>query len=302
MKPAVSDSCDWRVIEAAIAEATGEPCHETRRSAVAGGCINRAYRIADRHGRNYFVKLNSRSRSAMFASEAAGLRALAQAGGPRVPRPLATGVAGEAAFLVLEYLDLRPGDSRSGARLGAALAHLHRHTSERFGWDRDNTIGATAQSNAWCADWVEFWRTRRLGPQMALAERAAGPAFPGAAGERLLDSIGVLFEAFDPVASLVHGDLWAGNQARDAHGDPVVYDPAVYFGDRETDIAMSELFGGYPESFYAAYNDAWPLDSGYRVRRHLYNLYHVLNHYNLFGGGYLAQARAMIDTLLAECA
>jgi len=300
-EPAMSNASRWLTIEAAIVAATGEPLHAAQRSALAGGCINRAYRIADRSGRSYFVKLNARDRSAMFEAEAAGLRELANAGGPRVPRPLSAGVAGDAAFLVLEYLDLYRGDSRSGARLGAALARLHHHIKRRFGWDRDNTIGATPQPNEWCAEWVEFWRTRRLGPQIAVAERSAGRAFPSAASRRLLGSIEVFFQGYDPVASLLHGDLWAGNQGRDAHGDPVIYDPAVYFGDRETDIAMSELFGGFPESFYAAYRDAWPLDPGYPVRRRLYNLYHVLNHYNLFGGAYLAQASSMIDALLVEC-
>jgi len=297
----MTDMPHWPDLEAAIAAATGEPLGATRRVALSGGCIHRAYRISDHGGRHYFVKLNRGDGAAMFAAEMAGLRELEQAHGPRVPRPLATGVAGGVAFLALAYLDLSPGDDRSAARLGAELARLHHRTRRRFGWDRDNTIGATPQSNACCDEWTEFWRTRRLAPQFAWAEQRAGGAFPRTRCDRLLDSIGDFFAGYEPVASLVHGDLWCGNQACDAHGHPVIFDPAVYFGDRETDIAMSELFGGFPERFYAAYDDAWPLDPGYRVRRRLYNLYHVLNHYNLFGGGYLAQARSMIDALLAEC-
>jgi fructosamine-3-kinase len=121
-----------------------------------------------------------------------------------------------------------------------------------------------------------------------------------ARGERLLEALPALLERHRPPASLLHGDLWSGNYAYTRDGEPAIFDPATYYGDRETDLAMTELFGGFPREFYAAYQSAWPLDAGYATRKRLYNLYHVLNHFNLFGGGYLAQAQGLIDGLLSE--
>ena len=187
---------------------------------------------------------------------------------------------------------------RCGAR--PALAQLHRTTAEAYGWHRDNTIGTTPQDNARTEDWAAFFRDRRIAPQLALAARNGHGGRLQRAGERLLAAMPLLLAGHAPVASLLHGDLWSGNAARLASGEPVIFDPAVYFGDRETDLAMTELFGGFPAAFHAAYRAAWPIDAGYPVRRTLYNLYHVLNHLNLFGGGYGAQAEAMIGQLLAE--
>jgi len=169
------------------------------------------------------------------------------------------------------------------------LAAAHRKAGPRFGWPRDNYIGATPQENAPCAGWAEFWRHRRLEPQLALANRN---------GYRVeAPPVWRLLEGHEPVASLLHGDLWSGNAGFLADGAPVVFDPAVYYGDREADLAMTELFGGFAEEFYAAYSEAWPLDEGYKLRKQLYNLYHLLNHLNLFGGGYLGQVRATLGLL-----
>jgi fructosamine-3-kinase len=181
--------------------------------------------------------------------------------------------------------------------LGRALAALHRVTAHEHGWSRDNTIGATPQANAPCGDWAEFWRERRLGFQLRLA---AANGHRLAQGERLMEKLPAFFSGYRPAPSLLHGDLWAGNAAATAAGEPVVFDPAVYYGDREADMAMTELFGGFPRSFYEAYGSEYPLDAGYAVRRDLYNLYHVLNHLNLFGGGYRSQAERMIGQLLAR--
>jgi fructosamine-3-kinase len=171
----------------------------------------------------------------------------------------------------------------------------------RFGWDRDNTIGSTPQLNEPSVDWVTFWRERRLGYQLELAARNGYRGRLKQRGERLLDGLGALLD-HNPVPSLLHGDLWGGNLGYDEAGEPVIFDPACYFGDREADLAMTELFGGFGRRFWAAYQEAWPLSEGYPVRKHLYNLYHVINHLNLFGGGYLSQAESMIDRLLAEIA
>jgi protein-ribulosamine 3-kinase len=206
-------------------------------------------------------------------------------------------VAEGRAWLVLEYLPL--GSRGSGADLGRRLAAMHRHTAPSYGWTRDNTIGSTPQDNTRMDDWIGFFRERRLRPQYDLAARHGAPCRVMDKGERLMAGLAGLFGGHRPAASLLHGDLWGGNHGYSA-GEPVIFDPAVYYGDREADLAMTELFGGYPADFYAAYREAWPLDPGYALRKTLYNLYHVLNHYNLFGGGYLGQAEHMTERLLAE--
>jgi fructosamine-3-kinase len=267
---------------------------------VAGGSINRCWRAADAQGRAFFVKLNRLSAADMFAAETEGLRDLRSVSAVRVPEPIACGVANGQAWLLLEYLDLQPGSAVTAGALGTALARQHRHTAERFGWRRDNTIGSTPQPNGWLSDWPGFWRERRLGFQLALAREHGYGGALGDRCERVIAALPKLFCGYKPVPSLLHGDLWGGNWAMTAEGEPVIYDPAVYYGDREADLAMTELFGGFPREFYVAYGHAWPLDAGYRIRRDIYNLYHILNHLNLFGGGYLHQAVSLMDRLLAE--
>jgi fructosamine-3-kinase len=232
-------------------------------------------------------------------AEADGLARLAAAGVIRVPRVLGQGASATEAWLELEWFDLQPADAASDARMGAALARLHAVTGDRFGLERDNAIGAAPQPNAPTGDWMAFWRERRIGFQL---ERAAANGHAGrlqARGGRLLERIPAFFAGYAPVPSLLHGDLWAGNRGMLGDGTPVVFDPAVYFGDREADVAMTRLFGGFGPCFYAAYATEWPLDAGVAVRSDLYNLYHALNHLNLFGGSYLAMAESMIDRLLA---
>jgi fructosamine-3-kinase len=235
----------------------------------------------------------------MFEAEEQGLREMAATGTIRVPAPVCSGAAGGQAYLVLEYLELGGSRGDGPAKAGRQLAEMHRHTRDRFGWDRDNTIGSTPQHNGSDTDWVRFWRDQRLGFQLELAGRNGHGGELQRRGEALLERFGALID-HDPMPSLIHGDLWGGNIAYAADGDPVVFDPAVYYADREADLAMTELFGSFGGRFYAAYEEAWPLDPGYGVRKTLYNLYHVLNHLNLFGAGYLGQARRMIDRLLAE--
>lgn len=290
---------DWTEVAAAIAQATGEPFRARSSRALGGGCINAAALLED-GGRRYFVKLNEAARYEMFAAEAAGLEELARAGAVRVPRPVCHGTTGDRAFLVLEHLDLAPASGETQERLGRALAAQHRVTRPRFGWERDNTIGSTPQPNRPREGWIEFWREQRLGVQLELAARNGYGGVLIAKGERLSERLGALFGTYRPAASLLHGDLWSGNVGATREGEPVIFDPAVYFGDREADLAMTELFGGFSPRFYGAYREAWPLEAGYELRRVLYNLYHVLNHLNLFGGGYLGQAERMLDRLLAE--
>ncbi len=287
----------WDDIAAAIGDATGEAFRPESQSSIGGGCINQAYRLSG-GGRDYFVKLNSASGLDMFEAEAAGLGEMAAADAIRVPRPVTAGVSGNSAYLVMEYIAM--GGRGSAAAMGEQLAALHRTTRPQFGWDRDNTIGSTPQINTPADDWVAFWRERRLGFQLDLAGRRGIGSRALDRGRRLMADLDAFFSDHSPEASLLHGDLWGGNAASDDTGNPVIFDPATYYGDREADIAMTELFGGFGAGFKRAYNDAWPLDAGYATRKTLYNLYHILNHYNLFGGGYGSQAEGMIDRLLAE--
>lgn len=287
----------WSQIAHSIAAAEGQGFEIASRRAVGGGCINETYLI-EGGGRRYFVKLHRAPMLPMFEAEAEGLQAILATGAIRAPRPVCLGGAGAHSFLVLEYIEL--GGRGAPARFGERLARMHRYTQPRYGWHRDNTIGSTPQPNGELEDWVAFWRERRLGFQLRLAaDRGAGGRLLDL-GERLMEALPAFFTDYRPAASLLHGDLWGGNWSYDPAGEPVIYDPAVYFGDRETDLAMTELFGGPGEDFYAAYRAAWPLDPGYATRKHLYNLYHILNHYNLFGGGYAAQAERMSERLLAE--
>jgi len=248
-------------------------------------------------GRKYFAKVNERAQLDNFAAEADGLAALAAAGA-RVPSPLCRGEEGSEAFLVLEYLEMR--GSGDYAALGRALAHVHSIRGEFFGWRRDNYIGRTPQLNRRSASWGDFWRHSRLLPQLDLARKNGLGAGLLEKGEKLAEAVPRLLSGHSPAASLLHGDLWGGNVGFLASGAPVLFDPAVYWGDRETDLAMTELFGGFPRDFYSAYAEIAPLDRGYAARKTLYNVYHVLNHANLFGGGYAPQAERMIDQLLAQ--
>ena len=292
-----------RTLARAISDATEVPFEAASSEPVGGGCIHTALAISggtSEGTKRYFAKVNESSAAAMFAAEAEGLAAIREAKAVRVPAEIARGDDGERAWLVLEWLDLVPLSPASAARLGSALAAQHGIPREKFGWARDNFIGASPQLNGWSDEWLPFWRDKRLAAQLRLAAHNRLPSRMIDRGERLAADCEALFRHHRPVKSLLHGDLWGGNAAALADGTPVVFDPAVYVGDREADLAMTELFGGFPKDFHAAYAAAFPLGDGYTVRRDLYNLYHVLNHANLFAGGYVRQAEQSIERLLAE--
>jgi fructosamine-3-kinase len=289
---------DWTTITAEIAAAGAHPFAPDPPRSVGGGCINSAYVLRD-GDRSYFVKVNRADLLSMFEAEAAGLGEMAATRTIRVPIPLCTGVAGKHAYIVMEDVPMGGRAGGGAARAGRQLAAMHRSDRPDFGWDRDNTIGSTPQPNSPDPDWLAFWRERRLGFQLQLAAHRGYGGRLQSLGERLLADFPSLID-HDPRPSLLHGDLWGGNLGFDQQREPVIFDPAVYYGDREADLAMTELFGGFGADFYAAYDEAWPLDRGYRVRKTLYNLYHILNHLNLFGGGYLGQAEGMMERLLAE--
>ncbi len=287
---------DWSVINRALRAAGRRVGDDARPRPVGGGDISAAWRLDAADG-PVFLKTGPASSYEMFSAEAEGLAELAAADAIRVPEVVAFGVAGDTAYAAFEWLDFgRPGPDTE-RKLGERLAALHRTTRQRFGWHRDNTIGLTPQPNDRTDDWVTFLRDQRLGFQLRLA---ADNGYTGALqerGGRLLDRLGVYFEGYAPRASLLHGDLWGGNWGS-CDGEPVVFDPAVYYGDRESDLAMTRLFGGFGRAFYDAYEAAWPLAPGHRERNALYQLYHVLNHLNLFGSGYLGRARDLISKLL----
>ncbi len=280
-----------------ISRATGQLFQIKAQRSVSGGCINQAVQLSD-DDRAFFVKLNRADQLAMFEAERDGLQAMVASQSICVPKPLCCGAATGSAYIVMEWLDL--GSSLEGdswEKMGQQLATMHRYTSDKgYGWHRDNTIGATPQKNGWRDDWVDFWRDRRLGPQFSLAH-SKGAHFPQR--DELMNAIPRLLKGHAPPAALLHGDLWSGNAYITTAGEPVILDPATYYGDPEADLAMTELFGRLPSAFYTGYEAVSPIDAGYRRRKTLYNLYHILNHFNLFGGSYASQANSMIRQLLA---
>lgn len=263
---------------------------------VGGGDISSAWRI---HADNQpvFLKTGSAESYDMFLAEAEGLRELEKAGAIRVPKVLGCVASGNESMLALEWIDFEIAGGDTERKLGVQLAKQHHVCLDRFGWSRDNTIGATPQRNDWSDDWVKFFGEQRLGYQLDLAAKNGYRGELQIDGRTLLDNLGYFYSEYWPEASLLHGDLWGGNWAA-AGGEPVIFDPAVYYGDRESDIAMTRLFGGFGESFYEAYADAWPMASGHKERILLYQLYHVLNHLNLFGPGYLGRAQDIVRQLL----
>ncbi len=284
-------------LSAAISLASGKPFSIKASQDVCGGDISQAFHLSN-GAQHVFVKAQPAARRAMFEAEVEGLRELAAAKVIRVPHVICYGVVADQAYLALEYLAL---DAHGDAvQLGRQLAAQHRLSAPQFGGVCDNWIGATPQPNQRTDQWIDFWRDQRIGFQLRLAAENGYGGKLQQDGETLLTHLDAFFVGYTLVASLLHGDLWGGNHAYLADGTPVIFDPAAYFGDRECDLAMTELFGGFAPAFHAAYREAWPLDAGYAVRKTLYNLYHILNHANLFGGGYAAQAQRMISQLLAQ--
>jgi len=290
-----------RQVAAAIAAAGGGSPTDMEVTPIGRGNVALAYRIHSGE-RDYFLKTHDAARHFMFEAEAAALMEIAATNAIRVPLPLCFGVAEGRTYMALEWMDLHPLDAAAAPRMGRSLAALHRHTAAKFGWQRDNSIGATPQPNPRSSDWLAFWKVHRLGYQLKLAEERGYGGELQSLGQRLLEQCDGLFVGYAPVPSLLHGDLWIGNAGCDPAGTPVIYDPACYYGDREADLAMTSLFGGFPESFAAAYEESWPVDEGYGLRRDFYNLYHLLNHLNLFGHGYLARTESTMRRLLAALA
>ncbi len=289
---------DWPAIARHINQATDQQLTLSHPQPIGGGCINDAWKVCDQHQKYWFVKINKPCHVDMFAAEMEGLQEIIKTRAIRAPQPVCYGQSKSHAFLVMEYLSLR--GSPDGRLTGKQLAGMHQQNQSIFGWNRDNTIGSTPQKNTPDTNWANFWRVQRLEYQLNLALKKGFPHRHFDQGMILAEATSQFFTDYQPFASLLHGDLWGGNCSADHQGNPVIYDPATYYGDRETDLAMTELFGGFGMYFKASYHDILPIDPGYTTRKTLYNLYHILNHYNLFGGGYATQAATMIDSLLSE--
>lgn len=257
---------------------------------VSGGCIHRALRIRTKAGESYFLKQDPGENIDVFQREAEGLEALRLEGGPVVPEVYLVGKE----YLLLGDLQPAPRCKDFWKIFGRQLAVVHSQHNPRFGFDKDNYIGSNPQENNWMENGWDFFREKRLWNQIKWAN------------DRLLldtkeihqlENLTLRLPELVPAqpASLTHGDLWSGNLITDKNGNPALIDPAVYYGWAETDLAMAELFGHYPEDFYRAYLEINPLEKGYRSRFPIYNLYHLLNHLNLFGRGYLSQIQSILD-------
>lgn len=297
-----------RSIEALITTATGSPGRITSRRGVGGGCIHDSALVELDDGRRFFVKSNTDPLPGIFEREREGLEALRATATLRIPEALGVGEENDGAppFLVLEAIETGSRGKGFMERLGRGLAALH-HASrattgpdgETFGFGHDNYIGATPQPNGWCHSWVDFWRRHRLGFQLTLARRQGrSDRQLDRLGDRLLDRLDTLIAEPDEPAALLHGDLWGGNYLCDSEGEPVLIDPAAYYGRREAELAMTRLFGGFDQRFYAAYEEAWPLAPGSEDRLAIYELYHLLNHLNLFGSGYLGGCLSRLRRLV----
>lgn len=283
---------------AAVRHFGGDTAVVTAQEPAPGGCINNGFSVTLKDGRRCFVKMNRRAALGMFRLEAAGLAALTVASrdcgaGLRLPQTFSCGTDGDHAFLVLEYLQPAARCDEWWMALGHGLATLHQGCSrDLFGFGMDNFIGSTPQRNSWSPSWPEFFAKQRLKPQLELARRQS------LAPEELVKAVESIIKRADALipplsrASLVHGDLWSGNVLPACGPDglalPALIDPAVYWGDGRVDLAMTELFGGFPAAFHDAYREVRDPGPEYRRLRDLYNLYHLLNHLNILGREYLA--------------
>ena len=268
------------------------------RRQVYGGDINLSYRLTLSDGRSVFMKSNTPENLSFFEAEAKGLEALRQTVTIGVPEVLGMGADKNMSFLLLEYLESAPKIERYFEVFGRELAALHRADCSflvpdgLFGFSGDNYIGATPQKNTPMTSWVDFFRECRLMPQFRMADR-----YFDAETRKLCTKLTDHLDSYLPepeFPSLIHGDLWSGNAAPGPDGKAWIFDPAAYVGHHEAELAMTELFGKYPETFYRAYNEVTPIDSGYQDRRDLYNLYHLLNHLNLFGSSYLGAVKNIL--------
>ncbi len=296
----------WKSVEQEVSQATGHPFWVTKYSGVGGGCINNAVILDGMLAEepvSFFVKTNQADQLGMFVAEAEALKTMQSAAVMRVPTPVCTGCDKQKSFIVMELLRISGGafsQPETQRALARNLAAMHEVSNDDFGWGINNTIGSTAQVNTPMADWLNFWAQHRLGFQLGLAAKNGYGGELQVLGERVLADLPLLFTGRKIKPSMLHGDLWGGNAAALEDGTPVIFDPALYFGDYEADLAMTRLFGGFSPDFYAAYHEVSPQEAGYNIREALYNSYHIINHLNMFGGGYQQQAIHLLTKVIAE--
>lgn len=285
-------------IREAIRQATGTDAEVASSQAVGGGSIADSQLVTMTDGQQWFVKCHADSEHypGLFETEYRALQLLDEPGVIRVPRPLAAGPE----FLVMEVFTRGSPAADWQEQMGRRLARLHQATRrDGYGFDNDNYLGTTPQPNDPSADWVAFWREQRLGWQLTLYGRQAGVDDPVLVlGEQLMARLEDRLAGPDEPAVLLHGDLWSGNAAADETGQPIIYDPASYYGHREAEFGMMRLFGGFTADCEAAYQEVWPLAAGYEERIPVYRLYHELNHLNLFGAMYHSKCVATLRALV----
>jgi fructosamine-3-kinase len=288
---------DLSIICDSISEHLGQPFKLTHQHSLSGGCINQCFQLEGENSASFFLKQNRRSFFPFFEAEALALREILDTDTIRVPKVISVGETENSSFLILEFISEGSPSQEGQKKLGVELAKLHKIEKSYFGWKCDNCIGATPQLNPSNQDWISFYRDSRLLYQFNLAHQK-NVFFEGET--TLSNNLEFFFDSHLPVPSLVHGDLWGGNAGFSKQGTPFIFDPASYYGDRETDLAFTYMFGGFSPSFYEGYEEIFPLDQGFSSRKILYNLYHELNHFNLFGGGYAKSAQSSIHQLIQK--
>jgi fructosamine-3-kinase len=287
---------DCSRIEEVISQSTDQKFKIQKSLSLSGGSISQSQCITGKDGRVFFSKENELAFLPFFEAEAVALEQIRKTRTIRTPEVIGFGSTEVASFLVLEFIEEGSSSSSGQQEMGTQLARLHKIEQPFFGWVRDNCIGSTPQPNPKSDNWVQFYQQYRLQHQLQLAA-GKGRSFEKA--EALLLNLEFFFEDYTPHPSLLHGDLWGGNASQDRLGSPFIFDPASYYGDREADIAFTYMFGGFSSSFYEAYENEFPLHPGFKTRKILYNLYHELNHFNLFGGGYASSAQSSINQLMS---
>lgn len=290
----------WNDLEQDLRSKTGEKAAISEKTTLSGGDINQAFRIQF-GGQNYFCKFNSHIPHDFFLVEARALDMMLLVNKIHCPKPITVGTSGRFHYLVLQYIPLQ--STGNIECLGRQLAQFHKASINHnpvkgyYGFDGNNYIGTTPQQNKPTVNWCDFWIEQRIKPQLRIAKSSGYTRQLVKNSSALYRGIHDILVVHQPVSVMVHGDLWSGNKSFDENGDPVIYDPALYFGDREVDLALSELFGGFGRGFYRSYDECWALPPGQPQRKDLYNLYHLLNHLNLFGAAYLEGCRRIIDAL-----
>jgi fructosamine-3-kinase len=287
----------WQAISQQLSDTLMFTFQIQERTRLMGGDICECYMISDGEQR-YFVKVNERKFLPIFEAEADSLRELRLSATVSVPELVLVGQSKENAFIILNYIATKPLDSEQRSYdFGVSLARLHLWGEQKeYGFDNDNYIGATLQPNSWMKKWNGFFAEQRIGWQLQLLNEK-GISFGDI--NTIVEDTRELLANHNPKPALLHGDLWHGNVANTAFG-PLCFDPACYWGDRECDVAMTELFQGFEPEFYKGYESIAPLEFGYQHRKQIYNLYHILNHCNLFGGHYLDEATNIIEELYSK--